>query len=102
MRHCVRLSTCIISLCSAFLLTGCSLRERAHVTSQNRALLHAAMTGDLRLLKKLDAKGANLNFQEPSARNWSPLIAAVYHEETNIIEYLLTRNVNLNLHDRDG
>ena len=62
----------------------------------------AAMTGDLDLLKNLEARGTNLDIQDPHAFNWTPLMAAIFHGNTNIIQYLLTRNVNVNLQDREG
>jgi ankyrin repeat protein len=60
------------------------------------------MTGDLDLLKKLEASGADLNAQDPRAFDWTPLMAAIYHGETNVIAYLLAKNVDVNLHDREG
>ncbi len=36
------------------------------------------------------------------AFGWTPLIAAIFEQQTNITTYLLTRNVNLNLQDTRG
>ena len=84
-------------LWAAFLLVGCRIHDNPHSAHYSPTLGHAvmgaAMTGDLALLRKLDARGANLNCQDPQARNWSPLIAAIYHQQTTIVGYLLSRNV---------
>lgn len=62
----------------------------------------AAGMGELELLKSLEAKGESLNLQDTQCKNWTPLIAAVYHNETNVVNYLLTRKVNLDLRDNEG
>jgi ankyrin repeat protein len=65
-------------------------------------LMHAAMVGDLERFKEMEAKGVSLDFQDRHAFNWTPLMAAIFHHNTNIIEYLLTKNVNLDLRDARG
>jgi ankyrin repeat protein len=62
----------------------------------------AAMQGNLDHLKKLEAKGVSLDAQNRHAFGWTPLMAAIYMQQTNIIQYLLTRNVNLDLRDSTG
>ena len=44
----------------------------------------------------------SLDAQNIHAHNWTPLMAAIYEQQTNIIQYLLTRNLKLNLQDSAG
>jgi ankyrin repeat protein len=62
----------------------------------------AAMQDNLDQLKKLEAKGVSLDAQNHHLFGWTPLMAAIYMQQTNIIQYLLTRNTNLNLQDTSG
>jgi ankyrin repeat protein len=62
----------------------------------------AAMSGNLDLLKEQEAKGGSLDAQHPRTFGWNPLMAAIYHQQTNIIQYLLTQNLNLNVQDTSG
>jgi len=62
----------------------------------------AAMSGNLDLLKEQEAMGGSLDAQHPRTFGWNPLMAAIYHQQTNIIQYLLTRNVKLNAQDTMG
>jgi len=62
----------------------------------------AAMAGDIALLKKLDAEGQDLNARDSRAFNWSPLIAAIYHDHPEVTLYLISRNVKLDVMDRNG
>jgi ankyrin repeat protein len=62
----------------------------------------AAMQGNLDRLKELEAKGVSLDVQNLHAHCWTPLMAAIFMQQTNIIQYLLTRNVNLDLRDNGG
>lgn len=62
----------------------------------------AAMVGDLDLLKKLEAQGISLSYQDPRSYNWTLLMAAIHFQQTNVINYLLSRNVDLNIQDRNG
>jgi hypothetical protein len=79
--------------------------ERILFTRQQpaaRGVSWAAMSGDLDLLKELEATGATLDTPDPRAFNWTPLIAAIYHGRTNVVQYLLTRKISLNSQDREG
>ena len=79
--------------------------ERILFTRQqpaSRGVSWAAMRGDLDLLKELEATGATLDAPDPRAFNWTPLIAAIYHGHTNVVQYLLTRKISLNPQDREG
>jgi ankyrin repeat protein len=60
------------------------------------------MSGNLELLKEQEAKGGSVDAQFPRTFGWNPLTAAIYHQQTNIINYLLTRNVKLNAQDTMG
>lgn len=72
------------------------------MSQPRRSLSWAAMAGNLQLLKQWEAKGESLNAEDPHAFNWTPLMAAIFHQQTNIIHYLVSRGVNLNLQDRNG
>ncbi len=64
--------------------------------------LTAAITGNVVLLRQLETKGADLNVQYPEHFNWTPLIAAIYHQNTNVISFLLDRGVDVTKRDRTG
>lgn len=91
----VAAGVCLL-LAAAFLLLPRGMNGPA------QQILGAATAGDLGRLKDLEARGVSLNSQDPIVFNWTPLIGAVFHGNTNIIAYLLTRNVNLDLQDREG
>ena len=74
---------------------GCKKSEREQV-------LIAAMTDNVQLLKQLDASGADLNAQYPDRFNWTPLITAIYFQNTNAIAYLLNRGVDVWKRDASG
>jgi len=89
---------------TALLGVDCRSRPTSETWHGNRGqtTVTAAVNGDLDLLKKLEASGESLDFQDHQIFNWTPLIAAIYHQKTNITYYLLTKKINLNLQDRDG
>jgi len=60
------------------------------------------MTDNVQLLKQLDASGADLNAQYPDRFNWTPLITAIYFQNTNAIAYLLNRGVDVRKRDASG
>jgi len=62
----------------------------------------AAISGDLNLLRQLEDQKQSLDFKDPRMFDWTPLIGAIYHQQTNIIQYLLTKEIDLNLQDRKG
>ena len=64
--------------------------------------LTAAINGDLKLLKQLDVQGVDLNAQYPDHFNWTPLIASIYFQNTNIVAYLLDRGVDVSKRDGTG
>jgi ankyrin repeat protein len=74
---------------------GCKKSDRDQV-------LIAAMTDNVQLLKQMDAKGADLNAQYPERFTWTPLITAIYFQNTNVIAYLLNRGVDVRKRDGRG
>jgi ankyrin repeat protein len=60
------------------------------------------MTDNVQLLKEMDARGADLNAQYPERFNWTPLITAIYFENTNAIAYLVSRGVDVSKRDGTG
>lgn len=62
----------------------------------------AAHEGDLKLLRTLKSNGMSLDFQYPHFWDWTPLMAAIESGNSDVIQYLLTQNINLNAQDRNG
>jgi ankyrin repeat protein len=60
------------------------------------------MYGDLDLLKRLEATGADLDAPDTHSFNWTPLMAAVIHRQTDVVQYLLTRKISLDSQDLWG
>lgn len=92
-------------LCLTFILCGAMVYAAflfIYEPSPVEKLSGAAMQGNLELLKKLEAKGVGLDARNQHAFGWTPLMAAIYMQQTNIIQYLLTRNINLNVQDTSG
>jgi ankyrin repeat protein len=71
-------------------------------TSDREQVLHAVMTDNVQLLKQMDAKGVDLNAQFPERFNWTPLITAIYFQNTNAIAYLISRGVDVSKRDGTG
>jgi ankyrin repeat protein len=93
--------TGVTLLAASLLVAGCS-QQRQPSNSKETNVVWAASMGRLDLLKSLEAKGTSLDYQEPSWHNWTPLIAAVYFDETNVVSYLLTKRINLDTQADDG
>ena len=70
--------------------------------SYHYQVFNAVMTDNVTLLKQLDARGADLNGQFPERFNWTPLIAAIYFQNTNAIAYLISRGVDVSKRDGSG
>jgi len=62
----------------------------------------AAEAGDLKQLQALQAKGISLNYHDERKFDWTPLIAATYWSNSNIVAYLLSQKVDLEAKDRHG
>jgi len=71
-------------------------------TSDHDQVLRAVMTDNVQLLKQMDAKGVDLNAQFPERFNWTPLIMAIYFQNTNAIAYLISRGVDVSKRDGTG
>lgn len=65
-------------------------------------LLGAAESGDLERVKSLLRQGAPLNEPSKFKFGWTPLIGAVFHNETNIVQYLVESGADVNCVDKDG
>jgi len=90
----------IASACA--LLGGAFFILRRSPPTPSERLRWAAGLGNLEQFKTLESNGADLNSQDPLDRNWTPLMIAIFHQQRDVIKYLLTRGVNLNVQDRDG
>lgn len=76
------------------LLWGCASRT---------PLVDAAEEGDLAKVKALLKQGRSINEREPKVKfGWTPLIAAIYQDNTNVIQYLIESGADLNLGDKNG
>ena len=65
-------------------------------------LLDAAENGDLVAVKSLIGQGVRINQPSPVKFGWTPLIGAVFHNNTNIVQYLVESGADVNLPARDG
>lgn len=81
---------------------GCRKNHRELEKSDREKVLIAAMTDNVQLLEQMDAKGADLDAQYPERFNWTPLITAIYFQNTNVIAYLLNRGVDVRKRDASG
>jgi len=83
-------------------LTLVALIVFIHQPPRSKQIFQAAMLGDLGQLKRCEANGVDLNIQDVHIFGWTPLMAAIYHQQTNIVHYLLAKNLNLNAQDNSG
>ncbi|WCJ60976.1 ankyrin repeat domain-containing protein [Fontisphaera persica] len=84
---------CVLSIC---LLCSCNQ------TNPNIDLLDAAEAGNLPGVKAALRAGANVNYSSPVKFGWTPLLAAVFHNNTNVIPELLAAGADINLASKDG
>ena len=66
------------------------------------SVVSAAATGNLSLLKRLWSDGADLNIRDPWRFGWTPLIAAIYNGQTNVIQFLLDQGAKSDSADNIG
>ena len=86
-------------LCTLFLCLLCSCQK----PDPNTSLLDAAEAGNLSGITNALGKGAKVNFSSPVKFGWTPLLAAVFHNNTNVIPYLIeTAGADVNLPSKDG
>ena len=69
-----------------------------HYKDENLFLFQA---GDLVSLKKLAEAGADLNVQG-GGREWSPIMKAAFDGNIDIVRYLKSQGVDLDLTDSEG
>jgi len=100
MRDLLRISKFWMTFASLFLyVIGCADSGN---TNLQKAPLNAAMNNDVALLSHADKQGADLNAQYPERFNWTPLMAAIYFDNTNVIAYLLNRGVDVSKREAGG
>jgi len=83
----------VLSIC---LLCSCNR------TNPNISLLDAAEAGNIPGVKAALREGANVNYSSPVKFGWTPLLAAVFHNNTNVIPELLASGADINLASNDG
>jgi serine/threonine-protein phosphatase 6 regulatory ankyrin repeat subunit B len=65
-------------------------------------LLDAAEGGDLPAVKLLVQQGAPVNQRSSVKFGWTPLIASIYHYQTNVAVYLIESRADINMADASG
>jgi ankyrin repeat protein len=86
-------------LCALFLCLLCS----CHKPDPNVSLLDAAEAGNLPGITNALGIGAKVNYSSPVKFGWTPLLAAVFHNNTNVIPYLVeAAGADINLASNDG
>lgn len=94
----VQILLAVLFLVATFSSPGC----KSNLQTQRKSIMWAAMMGDLELLKDLEKEGQSINIQDPRVFEWSPLIAAIYHDHPDVVSYLISRGAKLDLQDRQG
>jgi ankyrin repeat protein len=87
-------TTCLFLLAAAMLLTGCE-------SPLNVTLNHAAQTGDTAQVQQMLDKGADVN-KEVLPYSFTPLMCAAWYGNTNVVELLLSKGVNINAQNKMG
>jgi ankyrin repeat protein len=65
-------------------------------------LLDAAESGDLVAVRSLIGQGVRINQPSRVKFGWTPLIGALFHNNTNIVQYLVESGADVNLPARNG
>ena len=66
-------------------------------------VLDAAEQGDLEKVKLLLKQGHSINERNPGVKfGWTPLMAAIFQDQTNVVHYLIAAGADLNIHDCEG
>ena len=84
---------CVLSIC---LLCSCNR------TKPNISLLDAAEGGNIPGVKAALREGANVNYSSPVKFGWTPLLAAVFSNSTNVIPDLLDAGADINFASKGG
>jgi uncharacterized protein len=75
-------------------LSGCS---------PGTPVLNAAEAGDLEKVKLLLKEGRSINERDARVKfGWTPLIAAIYQRNTNVVNYLIDSGADVNIPDSSG
>jgi ankyrin repeat protein len=76
------------------LLSGCFYASRTPVVD-------AAEEGDIKKLKTLLKQGRSINEHKANVKfGWTPLIAAIYQNNTNVVFFLLESGADVNIPDQ--
>ena len=76
------------------LLCGCAPRT---------PVLNAAEQGNLEKVEQLLREGHSINERDPGVEfGWTPLIAAIYQDQTNVAHYLIASGADVNIPDNSG
>lgn len=88
----------LFTTCCAILLvvTGCRRSD------PGVRLFDAAESGDLAAVRALVSQGAPINQQSPVKFGWTPLIGAVFHNNTNVVQFLVESGADVNVSDWNG
>src|SRR5512140_2495208 len=89
----LRFFTCALVLTSTFCIFGCFHKPTP---------VDLALRGDVGGLMRLKANDVSLDSQDPNHANWTPLMAAIYSQNTNVTTYLLQQHVDLLKRARAG
>ena len=81
-------TTCTFTLCGCF---------------HGSPVLNAAEEGNLEKVKLLLKQGRSINERDPRIKfGWTPLIAAIFQRNTNVVHYLIESGADLNIQDNTG
>lgn len=81
-------AACTITLCGCF---------------RGSPVLNAAEEGDLEKVKLLLKQGQSINERNPRIKfGWTPLIAAIFQRNTNVVHYLIASGADVNIPDNSG
>ena len=62
----------------------------------------SSQAGDLQLLQSLQQQGMSLDYHDPRKFMWTPLMAAVFARQSNVVTYLLEQGVDIEARDARG
>jgi ankyrin repeat protein len=83
-------------------LAGLCIIARHRGDREKFALFVAAENGDLEDVKRLVQQGAPINLKVAESFGWTPLIAAIFHNQTNVAHYLIQQGADVNAVDSRG